>query len=451
MEEQFPAARVAAYIRVSTQEQAIRGLSIAAQTEALDAWVQKNGLDLVDHYVDAGVSARKPVSRRPELQRLLADVRAGKIDLIIFTKIDRWYRAVSAYYAVQEILEAHKVAWRTIHEEYDTSTASGRLKVNIMLSVAQDEADRTSERIKAVFDAKRERREPLSGNAPTGYRIDGKKLVKDEGAEEAVNAFFRKFLASGSVSEAQAYVLEKCRFSIGYPLAVKMLASPAYCGFYYGVEGMCPSYISREEFEKIQSMRERTVRKAKEERVYLFSGLVVCGACGHRMGGRTGTRSGTPFYNCPNHYARKTCGNGVNLSEGKIASQLLDALDRELARYRIEFCRLRDGGRGRNYSSEAAAVRAKLSRLKELYLHELISLEEYRKDQEPLEARLEALAAEARAAQAPDFSQVEAPLSQGWRAVYCGLDRRSQRDFWRLLLREVRVFPDRSVGFDLAV
>ena len=76
MEEQFPAARVAAYIRVSTQEQAIRGLSIAAQTEALDAWVQKNGLDLVDHYVDAGVSARKPVSRRPELQRLLADVRA---------------------------------------------------------------------------------------------------------------------------------------------------------------------------------------------------------------------------------------------------------------------------------------------------------------------------------------------------------------------------------------
>ena len=96
-------------------------------------------------------------------------------------------------------------------------------------------------------------------------------------------------------------------------------------------------------------------------------------------------------------------------------------------------------------------MRAKLSRLKELYLHELISLEEYRKDQEPLEARLEALAAEARAAQAPDFSQVEAPLSQGWRAVYCGLDRRSQRDFWRLLLREVRVFPDRSVGFDLAV
>ena len=81
-------------------------------------------------------------------------MRAGKIDIVVFTKLDRWFRNIAEYYKVQEVLETHNVNWKTIHEDYDTSTASGRLKINIMLSVAQDEADRTSERIKAVFDSK---------------------------------------------------------------------------------------------------------------------------------------------------------------------------------------------------------------------------------------------------------------------------------------------------------
>ena len=441
--------RVFLYIRVSTEEQAIHGLSIEAQTAALEAWARNAGNKVVGIYTDAGISARKPASKRPALQQLLADVRAGKGELVAFTKLDRWFRNIAEYYKVQEVLEQHHVDWKTIQEDYDTSNAAGRLKINIMLSVAQDEADRTSERIKAVFDAKRERREPLTGNAPTGYRIAGKKLVKDERTEKAVDAFFRRFLASGSVSEAQAHVLETCRFPIEYPLAVKMLANPAYRGFYYGVEGMCPPYISRAEFEKIQAMRERTVRKTKEDRVYLFSGLLVCGACGRRMGGRTNTRGGTPFYNCPNHYVRKTCGSGVNLSEAKIEARLLDALEGEFASYRMEFRGLRDG-RGRNYSSEIAAVKAKLSRLKELYLNQLLSLEEYRRDREPLQTRLAALSEEA-AGETRDFGGVEAALSQGWRAAYQGMDRGGRRDFWRVLLREVRVFPDRSIGFDWAV
>ena len=449
MEERSGGTRVAAYIRVSTQEQAVHGLSIAAQTEALDAWVQKNGLVLVDHYVDAGVSARKPVSRRPELQRLLADVRAGGIDLIIFTKIDRWFRAVSAYYAVQEILEAHKVAWKTIHEEYDTSTASGRLKVNIMLSVAQDEADRTSERIKSVFEMKREKREALTGNCPTGYRLEGKKLVKNEKVQEAVAAFFQKFLTSGSISETQDLVWEKYHFRIEYQLASKMLDSPVYYGFYYGVEDMCPPYITKEEFDRIQDMRKRTVRKVKDNRVYLFSGLIVCGECKYRMAGRTNTRGGTAFYNCPSRYIRKACSNSVNLSERKIEQYILDTIDRKLSQYRIDFDGLRNRKKERNYQAEAAAVKTKLSRLKDLYLEELISLEEYRRDQEPLKARLEALAEEAKPVKVPDFERAEALLSQNWQLAYKDLDRPSRRDFWRLLLKEIRIFPDRSIDYDL--
>lgn len=449
MDEFLPTTRVAAYIRVSTQEQALHGLSIEAQTETLDSWAKEHGLRIVDHYVDAGISARKSMAKRPELQRLLTDVRAGKIDLIIFTKIDRWFRQLSGYYQVQDILDKHKTAWKTILEDYDTTTASGRLKLNILLSVAQDEADRTSERIKAVFEMKREKREALTGNCPTGYRLENKKLVKNEDTQEAVAAFFRKFLASGSISEAQALVWEEHRFRIEYQLASKMLDSPVYYGFYYGVEDMCPPYITKEEFDRIQAMRRRTVRKVKDNRVYLFSGLIVCGECGCRMAGRTNTRGGTPFYNCPSRYIRKACSNSVNLSERKIERYILDTIDKKLSQYKVDFDSIRDSKKERNYQSEIAAVKTKLSRLKELYLNELISLEEFRRDQEPLKARLETLTEEAKPVKLPNFERAEALLAQDWKIAYKNLDRPSRRDFWRILLKEIRIFPDRSVVYDL--
>lgn len=406
-------------------------------------------MEVVGHYADPGISARKKAAKRPGLQRMLEDVRAGKIDLIVFTKLDRWFRNVGEYYKVQEVLEQYHVDWKTIYEDYDTSTAAGRLKINIMLSVAQDEADRTSERIKAVFETKRERREPLTGNTPTGYRIEGKKLIKDEATQEAVEAFFRKYLASGSISEAQSIAWEEHHLRIEYQLASKMLDSSVYYGRYYGVEDMCPPYITKEEFERIQTMRIRTVRKVKDNRVYLFSGLIVCGECGYRMGGRTVQKNRSPFYNCPSRYIRKACTNSVNLSEKKIERYIMETIDTKLSQYKIAYSNLRDSQKERNYQAEISAVKSKLSRLKDLYLNELISLEEYRKDQEPLKARLEALTEEAKPVKMPDFGRIEGLLTQGWQTAYEDLDRASRRDFWRVLIKEIRLFPDRSITYDL--
>ena len=116
--------RVFLYVRVSTEEQAIHGLSIEAQSASLKEWAKRGGYRIVDTYIDAGISARKPASKRPELQRLLEDIRAGKGDLVVFTKLDRWFRNISEYYKVQEVLEKHRVDWKTIQEDYDTTTAA---------------------------------------------------------------------------------------------------------------------------------------------------------------------------------------------------------------------------------------------------------------------------------------------------------------------------------------
>ena len=132
--------RVALYARVSTEEQAIHGLSIDAQLAALDEWAKDK--TVIDHYIDLGISARKPITKRPELQRLLRDVEQNRVDLIAFCKLDRWTRNIREYYKAQDVLDAHNVAWRAIQEDYETETASGRLKVNLMLAIAQGSEDR---------------------------------------------------------------------------------------------------------------------------------------------------------------------------------------------------------------------------------------------------------------------------------------------------------------------
>ena len=163
--------RVGCYERVSTEEQAMHGFSISTQMDNLAEYCENNKMKIVDHYTDEGISGAKPPLKRPALQRLLDDVEAGKIDMILFTKLDRWFRSVKEYFKVQDILDRHKVAWKAIHEDYDTTTANGQMAITIFLAVAQNERDRTAERIKVVLEHKRKHKEACFGGQaiPFGY------------------------------------------------------------------------------------------------------------------------------------------------------------------------------------------------------------------------------------------------------------------------------------------
>ena len=144
--------RVALYVRVSTDEQAINGDSLRTQREELTKYAKKMNYNIVDIYEDDGFSATN--LKRPALQRMLEDVRQNKIDRILITKLDRLSRGVRNYYKILDTLDDHGVFWSTVFEKYDSSTANGRLHINIMLSVAENESAQTSERIKSVFKTK---------------------------------------------------------------------------------------------------------------------------------------------------------------------------------------------------------------------------------------------------------------------------------------------------------
>lgn len=240
--------RAALYPRVSTEEQAKYGLSIHDQQHDLERYAKSNGMKVVGVFADAGFSARKKIEKRPAMLALLEAVRRDEVDIILVTKLDRWFRNIGEYYKVQEILDAHNVSWQAIYEDYETTTAAGRLKINIMLAVAQDEADRTSERIKKINEGKRARREALTGDKPLGYTIVDRKLVKDPATEAAVNAFFQKYMACGSMSATLDYIREEYGLVIPYQGARKMLLSTAYYGRYYDTDGMCPPYITTAQY-----------------------------------------------------------------------------------------------------------------------------------------------------------------------------------------------------------
>ncbi len=441
--------RVFLYARVSTDEQAVHGLSIEAQTVSLKKWAQDNGHKVIGVYIDAGISARKPASKRPALQRLLCDAKAGKGDLIVFTKLDRWFRNIAEYYKVQDVLEECHVAWKTIQEDYDTSTASGRLKVNIMLSVAQDEADRTSERIKAAMEVKRSKLEPLTGSCPPGYKIDGKRFIKDPAKEEAIAAFFQKYLACGSLARTFEYVRERFGLSIGYQNANKMLKNPCYYGHYFGVDGMTPPYITKDQFDKIQSMRRHIVRKTEHNRVYIFSGLIVCGECGQRMGGRVNTNQESYYYNCTSHYmTASTCDNSANLGERRIEKFLVETIRDKMDQWEMEAEQIYADKKTRDYKGEISALRAKLGKLKDLYLNDLITLEEYKADQTTYQAKIDMLTAEESAQKKPDFELADKLLAEGWETVYDKMGKEQKQEFWRILIKEIRIYKDKHIEYD---
>lgn len=123
--------RVALYVRVSGQEQAIKGLSLEAQQEDLQEYCRERGWIVVGVYIDAAKTARKRLGKRTNFLRMLEDVKRDKVDLILFTRLDRWFRSVADYYKVMEVLEAHNCGWKTTQEQYDTSTAGGRLYITL--------------------------------------------------------------------------------------------------------------------------------------------------------------------------------------------------------------------------------------------------------------------------------------------------------------------------------
>lgn len=181
-----PAARqrAVAYLRVSTEEQADKGVSLAAQRAKVQQYAELYDLDLVDVIEDAGASAKSLA--RPGLQRALELLRAGAADALLVMKLDRLTRSVRDLGDLMAGPFAPGAATLlSVGEHLDTSSAAGRLVINILVSVSQWEREAIGERTSTALQHKASLGEYTGGGAPYGYRIAGDRIEPDP-AEQAV-------------------------------------------------------------------------------------------------------------------------------------------------------------------------------------------------------------------------------------------------------------------------
>src|SRR6187397_2447707 len=195
--------RCAIYTRVSTDQGLEQDFnSLDAQYDASQAYIRSQahaGWTLLRaNYADGGFSGGD--TDRPALQRLLADVRAGKIDVIVVYKVDRLTRSLADFAKLVELFDEHGVSFVSVTQQFNTTTSMGRLTLNVLLSFAQFEREVTSERIRDKIAASKRKGLWVGGPLPLGYQMKDGKIAVVEDEAERVRLIFRRYLELGWVN-----------------------------------------------------------------------------------------------------------------------------------------------------------------------------------------------------------------------------------------------------------
>jgi DNA invertase Pin-like site-specific DNA recombinase len=196
------ALRCAIYTRKSTEfglEQDFNSLD--AQREACEAYIKSQAHEgwklLPTKYDDGGISGA--TLQRAALKTLLADVNAGKIDIIVVYKVDRLTRSLPDFAKLVELFDSRGVSFVSITQQFNTTTSMGRLTLNVLLSFAQFEREVTAERIRDKIAASRQKGIWMGGGVPLGYYVKDRKLLIDETEAEQVRSIFRRYLEMSGI------------------------------------------------------------------------------------------------------------------------------------------------------------------------------------------------------------------------------------------------------------
>lgn len=446
--------RCALYDRVSTDLQVKDGLSLEAQRDALTNYAVSHGYEIVDYYTDEGITARKNMQNRKELVRLLNDVKADKIDLILVTKLDRWFRNIKDYHNTQAILEAHNCNWKTIFEQYDTSTSNGRFAINIMLSVNENECDRDSERIREVFAYKRRNGEILSGkHVSFGYKVENKKFVKDKKTRHIVEDFFSYYFTVYSKYATVNYIMEKYGPDSPPETTLQyMFRNPVYYGHMYGKDNFCEPYITREQFDKIKEIGNLKTYTGSQE-PYIFSSLIKCPYCGHNFAGykhKTIKKNGKVYihsvYRCKQRLRAKTlCPGTINIYENTVEKYILANVDQklqELSDIQMSFRMSFQKASQMNPEKEIDKLKKEQSRLNLLFQKGRIEENYYESEYDKLTENIKKYEYLTKDLSESTYSPLFEAFSGDWQDVYNKLDKEHKRAFWHDKIKGIYINPD---------
>ncbi len=281
--------RCAIYTRVSTDQGLEQEFnSLDAQYDAAQAYIRSQahaGWTLFrGKYDDGGFSGGN--TDRPALQRLLGDVRAGRIDVIVVYKVDRLTRSLADFAKLVELFDQHHVSFVSVTQQFNTTTSMGRLTLNVLLSFAQFEREVTSERIRDKIAASKRKGIWVGGMVPLGYDTKDCKITVNQDEAERLRTIFRTYLDVGSLNLLMAELrkrgivtkvrtLRTGKTIGGIPFTRGPLAYLLRNRFYIGeavfkgkvLDGEQPAIVDRDLFEAVQAKLDAQAANQKRKRV----------------------------------------------------------------------------------------------------------------------------------------------------------------------------------------
>ncbi len=453
--------RVAYYIRVSTAEQVSKENSLPAQKAALDAWTEKQGAKCVGLYADEGKTAAKQIRKRKAIHQMLQDIRDDKIDLVIFTRFDRFTRNPEEYFKMMETFNAAGVQWKAINQpELDLNTDMGQTLILFYLGMGRQEIANISERIKATAAVRIQKGSPVTGahNMPISHTIGlddrGNKIViRDPEKEPLVWAYIDHYEQHHSKRAATFHVNDLFGVDYHYNTYDKFMKSTFMYGHYKGNDRYCEAYVTKERWESWQAINKKNIwhRKSEENAVYIFTQLCVCSCCGRRLSGSKTCPNGTTYYyyRCNKSMMGGTCAQKTKGSEAKIEKYLLERIKPEIEQYIAEYEVKIAQPVQRPKVDKVKKLEQELERVNYQFQKNRISIEKYDEQYEDLVNRISEARAEEEAAEKPpepkDLEPLKEFLKMDILKLYPTLSREEKRILWRSVIDNIVVSKDGSV------
>ena len=390
------------YMRVSTEDQAREGFSLPEQKERLEAYCKFKGFVIKDYYTDAGISA-KTGNYRPEFERLKEDIKSKKINTIIALKQDRITRSIFDWEELMRFLEENDAYLDCVNDDINTTNANGKMVSRILMSVSQQEIERTSERTKVGL-AGAIKQGHIPHQAPLGYKHENKKLVIDHLTKDVVIRIFELYHKGMSYQKISTLfnkeqVLGKINWRDSSIVAI--LENEIYKGdFVHGKRTKHPTYyenvvepiVSKEMWEECQVQKKKNSKSYQRTLTYLFLQKLRCPKCNRILGGKaTQKKNGNIYY----YYYCHNCK--INFKESLVEEYFNDFVN-ELVEYDsvvnqffLPMIKQKFDEPQEELKKDINKQKDKLERIKRAYINGVFSLEEYNDERKLVESALEKL------------------------------------------------------------
>lgn len=390
------------YMRVSTEDQAREGFSLPEQKERLEAYCKFKGFVIKDYYTDAGISA-KTGNYRPEFERLKEDIKSKKINTIIALKQDRITRSIFDWEELMRFLEENDAYLDCVNDDINTTNANGKMVSRILMSVSQQEIERTSERTKVGL-AGAIKQGHIPHQAPLGYKHENKKLVIDHLTKDVVIRIFELYHKGMSYQKISTLfnkeqVLGKTNWRDSSIVAI--LENEIYKGdFVHGKRTKHPTYyenvvepiVSKEMWEECQVQKKKNSKSYQRTLTYLFLQKLRCPKCNRILGGKaTQKKNGNIYY----YYYCHDCK--INFKESLVEEFFNDFVN-ELVEYDsvvnqffLPMIKQKFDEPQEELKKDINKQKDKLERIKRAYINGVFNLEEYNDERKLVESSLEKL------------------------------------------------------------